>query len=354
MADKSMIEWTDATWTIVQGCDLESPGCTNCYVPAVLWRLANNPNPTVSRPLAGLVELHKGRPQFTGKVALREDRLDWPMQWRKPRRIFVPSHGDIFHDAVPDAFLDKIFAVMALCPQHTFQVLTKRAERMRQYLSDPIGPFQRIHAAAAADPEPWRWIRDQQRAITPYNLYLRAPLPLPNVWLGVSVEDQKRAVERIPELLRTPADRRFLSCEPLLGPVDLKPYLPHRSYRGLHSFPSVDVAGVDWVIVGGESGPRARPLRAEWVRSLVQQCKAAGVACFVKQMGRKVIDRNDAGFDGSGPTAWDIDNLVIEHNIHGYREDYQGADCLVTLADSKGGDMKEWPADLRVREFPNA
>jgi protein gp37 len=188
MSDRSKIEWTDATWTVVQGCDYESPGCTNCYAVLVVNRLAHNPNPKISLPLAGLVEGRGGRLRWTGKVACREDRLDWPARWKRPRMVFIPSHGDLFHEDIPAGYIDRVFAVMEAHPRHTYQVLTKRAGRMRDYA-----------AARYAGGAP------------------------SHVWLGVSVEDQKRADERIPPLLRTPAGVRFLSCEPLLAPLRLWP-----------------------------------------------------------------------------------------------------------------------------------
>jgi protein gp37 len=196
-------------------------------------------------------------------VMTHEDRLDQPLRWTKPRKVFVNSMSDLFHEDVPDAFIDRVFAVMALAPQHTFQILTKRAERMREYMSG-------------------RRTRRGDRAVRPHER--RAPRiakgsyswPLPNVWLGVSVENQHFADERIPLLLQTPAAVRFISAEPLLGPVDLAHWLddiPSGSRR------------LDWVIVGGESGPGARPFDLAWARSIVQQCQAAGVPVFVKQLG---------------------------------------------------------------------
>jgi protein gp37 len=193
-----------------------------------------------------------------------------PLSWKRPRRIFACSMSDLFHEALPDEAIDRVFAVMALCPQHTFQVLTKRPERMRRYLSQAQGniwdammglPSRRVNYVVMRDGNP---------------VIQAAPgWPLPNVWLGVSVEDQQRADERIPLLLETPAAKRFLSCEPLLGPVDLWPKL----------IGGVNVPGLDWVIVGGESGKGARPMHPDWARSLRDQCQAAGVPFFFKQWG---------------------------------------------------------------------
>jgi protein gp37 len=292
MSAQSKIEWTDATWPIVQGCDPVSQGCVNCYAVPLLHRMAANPNEKISGPLKGVTEVHVNADKerilrFTGKLARREDRLTWPLQWKKPRMIFVPSHGDIFHKDVPDEFLDKIFAVMALCPQHTFQVLTKRSERMYKYMNVSKG---------------WPI------------LGIGCDWPLPNVWLGVSAEDQANADERIPHLLATPAAIRFVSLEPLLGPIDLErvrtPVEPKTDEEWHFSALQIgdyyeqrceDTLGhvtwqsgdgpyrdakLDWAIVGGESGRNARPMHPDWARSLRQQCEAAEVAFFFKQWGQ--------------------------------------------------------------------
>jgi protein gp37 len=259
----------------------------------------------------GLTKQTKAGPQWTGKVVPVESVLLEPLSWGKPRRVFVNSMSDLFHEDVPTRFIDRVFAVMALCPQHVFQILTKRPERMRQYVAQVLDrkcvtriaiAAERIRPGGAHTPE---WLRNHA-----YQPASEVSPPLPNVWLGVSVENQQYADERIPLLLQTPAALRFISAEPLLGPLDLQP--------------AVRYAPIDWVIVGGESGPGARPFDLAWARSIVQQCQAAGVACFVKQVGAKPV------FEGT-PVG------VFE----GY--DYE---------DPKGGDPSEWPEDLRVREFP--
>lgn len=272
MADNSNIEWTDATWTIVQGCDPYSQGCVGCYAVPLLWRMAHNPDPKISAPLQGLVEKHINRAgvtilRFTGKLALREDRLSWPLDWKTPRMIFVPSHGDIFHKDVPDEFLDRIFDVMERATWHTFQVLTKRSRRMREYVN--------------------RRYADRD-----------APA---HIWFMVSAEDQPNAVERIPDLLATKAAVRGVSLEPLIGPIDIAEWLT--SYEGCGNCGDgsfyegarrccdepvdVECVGLDWVIVGGESGKLARPMHPAWARSLRDQCAAAGKldSFFFKQWG---------------------------------------------------------------------
>ncbi|OFW05670.1 MAG: hypothetical protein A3H96_11460 [Acidobacteria bacterium RIFCSPLOWO2_02_FULL_67_36] len=273
--------------------------------------------------------------------------------------VFVNSMSDLFHEDVPDEFIDRVFAVMALCPQHVFQILTKRVGRMRAYKDLFTGVDDRVEQAAD-------WIREQIGVNAPkgYEVdsrFQRAAAalaafswPLPNVWLGVSVENQHFADERIPLLLQTPAAVRFVSAEPLLGALNIEPFLWDEDDR--HDA----LCGLDLVIVGGESGPKARPLWVPWVRSIKDQCEAAGVSCFVKQLGADVRDRNDAGFtgdfDGSG-TCWpeqhEIDDR-IESDLDGTRDDYQGAPVRIHLRDRKGGDPSEWPEDLRVRQFPGA
>ena len=258
MAQHSDIEWTDATWPIVQGCDYDSPGCTHCYAVRLLWRLAHNPNPTISQPLQGLVEKRGGKLVWTGKVALRRDRMDWPMKWTKPQKIFLPSHGDLFHDDVPDDFIDRVWAVMALTRHHTYQVLTKRSKRQQLYLSVDVAKRQAaiLHEAKLIAPE----------------VYEVSDLggchwwPLPNVWCGVSVEDRKR-LPRLGHLRETPAAVRFISFEPLLEDLG-----------------DVDLTGIDQAICGGESGPDKRATDPAWHRRLLYQCRQQGVAFFEKQI----------------------------------------------------------------------
>jgi protein gp37 len=294
VADNTHIEWTDATWNPITGCTVVSPGCTNCYAMRLAGtRLQHHPS------RAGLTVPSKAGPVWNGQVRLNEEWLDQPLRWRKPRRIFVCAHGDLFHESVPDAWIDRVFAAMALAPQHTFQVLTKRADRMRRYLTqrDGMGNGALCHAINRI----------------PFGLGNRhgaLEMPLPNVQLGISAEDQKRADERIPHLLLTPAAARFVSLEPLLGAVDLTgidyvkfmdslrtnpranpddpnwPPLRYDTLRGHMKGPDdIGLPRLDWVIVGGESGPGARPMHPDWVRSLRDQCVGASVPFFFKQWG---------------------------------------------------------------------
>lgn len=294
MADGSKIEWTDATWNPITGCSVTSPGCTNCYAMMLAGtRLAHHPS------RAGLTREVNGNHVWTGKTRFNEQWLDQPLRWRKPRRIFVCAHGDLFHESVPDVWIDSVFAVMALAPQHIFQVLTKRASRMRQYCIDPRTP-ERIAAVLLDSADTSYYARDvlsilANRAVESAPEYIRWPIP--NVWLGVSAEDQARANERIPELLATPAALRWISAEPLLGPIDLTAIDLPGGWTEVFPLgqeilgrPHVDDQGnpmtrLDWVVVGGESGHDARPMHPDWARSLRDQCAAGAVPFFFKQWG---------------------------------------------------------------------
>jgi protein gp37 len=275
MADNSKIEWTDATWNPIVGCSVLSPGCTNCYA---MRQAPRTDELSIGAPWAGatgkLTQSSKGGPVWTGAIRFVERRLDQPLRWRAPRKIFVNSMGDLFHENVPDEWIDRVFAVMALAPQHTFQALTKRAERMRNYCLGASDADRRVWAAANE-------IMDTIWALAQHGASWggETPWPLRNVWLGVSVEDQQRADERIPLLLETPAAEHFISAEPLLGPLDIRQWLGPREIKG------PDCYWLDWVIAGGESGPGARAMHRDWAQSLRDQCVAAAVPFFFKQHG---------------------------------------------------------------------
>ncbi len=239
------IEWTDETWNPVVGCTRVSPGCQHCYAERMAKRLSKNPS---TPQYAGTVD-DNGR--WTGQVNLVESALLKPLSWRKPRMVFVNSMSDLFHESVPDEYIDKVFAVMAQAHHHTYQVLTKRPERITEWAA---GAHLRMTRC-------FRNFHDYTESVGPW--------PLPNVWLGTSAENQATLDERLPHLLATPAAVRFLSLEPLLGPIDVRGRLD----------------GIDWVIVGGESGPGAQPMHPDWVRSIRDACVEAEVAFFFKQWG---------------------------------------------------------------------
>ncbi|MBW4982528.1 phage Gp37/Gp68 family protein [Mameliella sp. CS4] len=270
MAEHSTIEWTDATWNPITGCSVVSPGCTNCYAMKLAGtRLRNHPS------RAGLTDSSRAGPVWNGKVRLNDQWLEQPIHWRRGRNVFVCAHGDLFHEDVPDDWIDAVFAVMALAPQHNFQVLTKRAARMRTYMSHVNAHGETRHEI----------IERKARHMFEYaDAWMTESWPLPNVWMGVSVENQAEADRRIPHLLSIPAHVRFLSCEPLLGPVDLTAI---RRTRELGFMRPLDgrFNRIDWVIAGGESGPGARPSNPQWFRDLRDQCAAAGVPFHFKQWG---------------------------------------------------------------------
>ena len=282
------IEWTDETWNPVTGCSKVSPGCAHCYAEGVALRFWRTQYPPVE------VDTCEGttvRQRAFTDVWCHPDRLREPLAWRKPRRVFVNSMSDLFHEDVPDEFIRRVFDTMALASRHTFQVLTKRAERM-QWL---VPALARRHTA----PDGSGW-------------------PLRNVWLGVSAENQRFLDERVPLLLETPAAVRFVSAEPLLEGLDIAKHRPGANRL--------------WFIVGGESGPNARPCAVQWIRSIVRQCQEADAPVFVKQLGSNPIQRVLYG-----PATFEADQP-------GGSETYP--------ASGKGGDPSEWPSDLRVREFP--
>ena len=307
----SKIEWTEATWNPIAGCSVVSPGCTNCYAMRQAHRLASNP---ATPHYASTTQMSRGGPVWTGKIGVAPDKvLTAPLRRRKPTTYFVNSMSDLFHEAVPDDVIDRVFAVMTLCPQHRFQILTKRPDRMRGYVSS-------LHAMAVTEGRVEKAAEDMIEAMgydgggASSRVFEAVHDGLPNVWLGVSIEDQRRADERIPHLLAMPAAVRFLSCEPLVGPVNLEHFL----------------SGIDWVIVGGESGPGARPMHPDWARTIRDQCSAAGVPFFFKQWGawkptraatpsdlvdaRRALILSPDGRQSSGlmpypPEAWLVENI---------------------------------------------
>jgi protein gp37 len=358
----SAIEWTQQTWNPIAGCSKVSPGCANCYAEVMAGRLAR----MGQTKYHGLTVLQGKHARWTGKIAFDDRVLLKPLQTKKPTTWFVNSMSDLFHENVTDEQIDLVFAVMALCSRHTFQVLTKRPERMKAYfeLKRPRGMS---HLACDLTPwYVWRAANVMQVGLSGQTIFpigwdyenkdlhddIRSfsGWPMPNVWLGVSVENQETAEERIPLLLETRAALRFISAEPLLDDLDLtvlnrKPSDFDRSMAGFENcmaFYRDSLSGyngvlmmdgkcheerigaqpkLDWVIVGGESGYGSRPCNVEWIRSIVEQCVEAGVPCFVKQLGMKPFIGNPRN-------------------------------RLKQLDRKKGGWMESWPEDLRVRRMP--
>ncbi len=298
------IAWTEKTWNPVRGCSRISPGCVNCYAERMAARnLPGMKSPTTGEPFAIMTD---SGPRWTGKLQLIESKLEDPLHWKKPRRVFVNSMSDLFHENLPYAAIARVYAPMYRAHWHTYQILTKRSERRREAFADPVFWEMVSHYAGAKC------------------------LPgAPQIWEGVSIENKQTADERIPELLRTPAAVRFVSYEPALEYVDLRPYLSHlQTFRVSDAYNSDWIEtrrlGLDWVILGGESGPGARPFDIEAARFTVENCQEAGVPIFVKQLGSKPVRV--------------LGKYVIKLDP--------------PLKDRKGGDMSEWPEKLRVREYP--
>lgn len=282
-------KWWNESWNPVTGCTKGSPGCKNCYAERDWARMVHLP-------------AYAGR-DFTD-VGCHPERLDQPLRWARPRKIFVNSMSDLFHEAVPDAFLDKVFAVMAHAKQHIFQVLTKRHNRMHQYLT--THNRSSYWAQAANDmglrPDP----KDKNSRYTTEHFPGRDVAgcyqadPLPNVWLGVSAENQTFADARVPVLLATPAAVRWVSLGPLLGAVSL-------AEHGLHG----DPGQLDWVVLEGESGSRARPMHPDWVRGMAKECAAAGVPFNFKQWGEYAPATYAPVADQPNQTSWRSDDPAV-------------------------------------------
>jgi protein gp37 len=301
MSNTTHIQWTDATWNWLTGCSRISAGCKNCYAHRAALRYAANPKlPQYTEEISA----------WNGTVELVESQLDKPLRRRKPTKYFTCSMSDVFHESVPFEWIDLAFGIMALCPQHTFQVLTKRPVRMLEWSKKTQAGAWRKAVIKHA----WKYVGELVGGTINLDTAVRHPgYPLPNVWLGVSVENQQSADERIPILLEVPATVRFISDEPLLGEIDLGCYLCEYWRQGL-------TIGnyLDWVIVGGESGIGARECHLGWIKSLIRQCCEAKTAIFVKQLGR----------------VWAEESRTY---------------CV----DSKGGNPDGWPEEFRVRQFPS-
>lgn len=364
MSGESGIEWCDRSWEVTAGCTKVSSGCANCYAERLVGtrhagvarkrkRDGTDNGSAIDLSLEVINDPPGKPPRWSGDVRLLEMNLGQPLSRKAPTVYFVNSRSDLFHPDVPFEYIDRVFAVMALCPRHRFLVLTKRPERMRAYLTEHYPDWE--HAWPNPEVELGGHLTQVQDHTGEYEVVAKT-WPLPNVWLGTSVEDQEAADARLPELLACPAAGRFVSAEPLLGAVDLEEHLGSDEYPPGY-FPDlpngIHCPGVDWVIVGGESGPGSRVCNVAWIRSVVEQCTGAGVPVFVKQLGADVRDRNDAGFDGDPEDAGDLAVIRdVEHDPDGDSTQYQGKPVRVRLNSSKGNDPAEWPADMRVREVP--
>lgn len=392
MGENSAIEWTTHTFNPWIGCTHVSEGCRNCYAETLMDKRYGKAEWGVGKPRILTSESNWRQPlawqrraersPYTCPVCVmpktgRNDpgachacgTVDIP---NRPR-VFCSSLADVFDTEVPDEWRDRLFVLIHATPNLDWLLLTKRPENALRYMTKA----QEQHIIRA---------RDHRLGHTGD---LRDPLPLTaarrsldfgishfphwrNAWIGVSVENQAAADERIPLLLQTPAAVRFLSVEPLLGPVtfrwakwdDHSPN-PRRLTTG-HINHLDGLRMLDWIIVGGESGPSARPCNVAWIRAVIEQCREAGVSVFAKQLGANVIDRNDVGFEGDletfaggpddgkwvNPSAWPHQHAAEDRIEHLEPANYQGAPVRVHLRDRKGGNWDEWPMDLRVREFP--
>lgn len=366
---ESSIQWTDVTWNCIRGCSRVSTGCENCYAEGVAARFSGTAvrdGRIVRLPYYGLARHAKnGESRWTGDVRFVTEHLLDPFRRKKPSRIFVNSMSDLFHEKVSNEQIAAIFGVMAVTPRHTFQVLTKRARRMREWfewaVNGPvidgarIGHVAQIRCSRAAV---GIGISPNVAGYDTVNGTSRHPWPLPNVHLGVSCETQETANERIPHLLSSPAAVRWVSAEPLISPINFNAIDATKAgWRSVNGFPEPTAIsafgkwqeapmrarlqnGIDWVVVGGESGGGARPFDIQWARDIVAHCRAVGVPVFVKQLGAVV---HHDGIVGMGRSPWPRETGSMD----------VGGKFRKHLVDSKhGGDMSEWPEDLRVRQWP--
>lgn len=321
MAENSKIEWTDATWNPIRGCSRISAGCTNCYAESVAHRFSGP-----GMPYEGMTK--HGR--WNGTVRVIEKHLRDPIRWRKPRRIFVNSMSDLFHESLTFDQIDQVYGAMAAAPRHVYQVLTKRSSRMRDYTREDRRERWAAVAASLCDGG------DKM-----YDAIRNGPRVLSQVWHGVSVEDA-RVIHRVVDLLNADSEIRFLSCEPLIGAIPQLPLSMIRDVDITHVSTPGGIAGwsghireISWVIVGGESGRDARLCDGEWIRDIIQQCRRADVAVFVKQLGAHYVD----SIHGVMGRSTNAPNKSVP--------------ALRRLKHAKGGDIDEWPPGLGHRQFPS-
>lgn len=377
------ISWTQEVWNCVRGCRRVSPGCEHCYAETMAARLVRmggyewtdgawQDDPAKKRTPASratadrykaLVRIGKdGSARWTGKFAFDEEKLSEPLRRKAPTLYFVNSMSDLFGEGLSNEQIAAVFGVMASCPQHTFQCLTKRPARMVEWFKWIVGEGKELESSVGCAPpatssapgsacvfHAGEDVLGAKASIAAYN---RAPWPLPNVWIGCSVERQEEADERIPLLLQCPAAVRWVSAEPLLGPVSFRmvgsdgqraydALTGHRRYDDGTPIDVVAGARLDWIVFGGESGHGARSCEVEWIRGGVQECKDTEVPAFVKQFGAYVVLHGGGQWGGKGefqPIDYPGDSIVQSWRV--------------MLDDKKGADPAEWPEDLRVREWP--
>lgn len=366
----SKIEWTEKTWNPTIGCSKASEGCKNCYAIKEAWIRMGNPNPKIQAKFAGTVyKTEGGALNWTGNINFGQDALTLPLRTKKPALWFVNSMSDLFHPNMPEEYIDEVYAVMALCRQHTFQVLTKHPERMAEYFDGDWRKRVYGQVYVVYDKADYPTLHNMQQDALDL---LDGEYPLPNVWHGVSVENQKWADIRIPLLLQVPSAVRFLSCEPLLGPLDISKYLTppyvcnkcgfvgYDHYKlgaleGLHlncnysAFPSTIMPPqIHWIIVGGESGPDARPMHPTWVQHLREQCIKAEIPFFFKQWGDwvPINDWKEAGLHKK--TCVYRDGYYDEHM---YVRNGESGQPMAKMGKKKSGALLDW---TEWKQWPEA
>ena len=341
MADKTGIQWTDMTWNPVRGCRRVSPGCENCYAETTAGRFSGP-----GMPYEGLVRLSPKGARWTGEIMQVRDHLTDPLRKTKPRYIFVNSMSDLFFESLPNEYIAAVFGVMAAATHHKFQVLTKRPQRMLEFfewVEKTRNPNRFRHPELIEHAACQTTGADAGRLFAAANECAgRNAWPLPNVHLGVSVENQETADLRVPLLLQAPAAIRWVSYEPAIGPVDFwGPRYANPNGGQTGALTSWE-GGLDWIVVGGESGPGARPFHLDWARDVIASGKASGVPVFVKQLGKKPY-QNVPFPEG---TEYVGEKVVGGVTVPGL--------CFPGRDGKKGGNMDLWPEELRVREWPEA
>lgn len=324
MGDKTGIQWTDATWNPLRGCTRVSKGCENCYAEKVAYRFSGP-----GQPYEGLIAIGKKGPRWNGVIKLVPEKLIDPLRWTRPRMVFVNSMSDLFHENISNEYIAAVFGVMAEAKTHTFQILTKRPKRAKEFF-DWLTTKAYAESCAVDGFYPYTQYEVGICLAEAAKLTGRSKLfpkdfpiwPLPNVWLGISAENQETANKRVPLLMECPANIHWVSYEPALGPVDFSEWIDNSGYDSLlRTFTGRKATppSLDWIVVGGESGSGSRPFDWKWAQHVVDTTSASSTAVFVKQLGSKPVLK-DSG--------------------------------ISSLKSYKGGEISEWPKGLQVREYP--